>query len=253
MHGRNNSYASSTMSRAGSISSRPPGSHTASVGTRSGLSRPNSALGLRKAHPSIQRPATSLDTYAEDSAGTVLPQKRKGMQSSFLSFPSSCPIGPWDSDAFGLLYDGWRKVSLVASETAPEELNGLDQSSQLVLVDSNDSEPSKLSPLFKIPSKPCSTQSVSPARTPKRTPKRPPPPQFLTKNSSVTCFDHTFDHNTDTEWNHEIRERSMDDMFRTFMDRMTQQGQDASGWKDSVEIYKSRSTFETTCADLQVL
>ncbi|KAJ6155196.1 hypothetical protein N7470_005762 [Penicillium chermesinum] len=202
-HARNNSHAASTMSRIGSTTARPtPGSYTASVGhgarPASALAHSNSSLGLRKPlGSSVQRPATSLDTHAEDGAGSVLPQKRKGVNHP-------------DQDSLKALLD--------PSNLPPKPPEAFQ----------NHATPSKS---YSVP--------MPPVRTP-RSPKRPPPPLFLTKDSSTPSSNQIFQNNVDTEWNHESRERNMDEMFMTFMTRMTQQGQEASGWKDSVEIYKSR-------------
>lgn len=251
MHGRNNSYASSTMSRVGSTTTRPtPGSYTASVGSgtrpASGLSRPNSALGLRKPQASsIQRPATSLDTHVEDGGPSVLPQKRKGTQFLSLDRVPSCPVGLPDSDSGLLLKDSLGTRTVPSEDTCHGFFASPDPPSQKCPAKSNAvaAAISSQFPQFPSPSKSLCSLPTSPTRTPRKTPRRPPPPLFLTKHSSVPAFDRKFDNHTDTEWNHESRERNMDEMFMTFMTRMTQQGQEASGWKDSVEIYKSRSAF----------
>ncbi|OQD70199.1 hypothetical protein PENDEC_c025G00521 [Penicillium decumbens] len=83
-HTRGNSFASSTMSRIGSTASRSTNgtfSNTMGYSGRpaSAMSRPNSALGARKLNgASIPRPATSLDTHAEDGASVL--GKRKGAE-----------------------------------------------------------------------------------------------------------------------------------------------------------------------------
>ncbi|KAJ5223982.1 kinesin-like protein klpA [Penicillium chermesinum] len=246
-HARNNSHAASTMSRIGSTTARPtPGSYTASVGhgarPASALAHSNSSLGLRKPlGSSVQRPATSLDTHAEDGAGSVLPQKRKGTQFSSINRSSSCPVAPEDSHRSGSICYGSTAKLLVPFEAGPKEgVNHPDQDSLKALLDPSNLPP-KPPEAFQNHATPSKSYSVPmpPVRTP-RSPKRPPPPLFLTKDSSTPSSNQIFQNNVDTEWNHESRERNMDEMFMTFMTRMTQQGQEASGWKDSVEIYKSR-------------
>ncbi|KAJ5668676.1 hypothetical protein N7462_009746 [Penicillium macrosclerotiorum] len=84
-HARGNSFASSTMSRPGSTTSRPTtGAFSATLGSSSRpasiVPRPHSSIGTRKLNsPSMIRPTTSLDTHAEDAAASVL-GKRKGSE-----------------------------------------------------------------------------------------------------------------------------------------------------------------------------
>ncbi|KAL4941290.1 hypothetical protein BDV06DRAFT_5437 [Aspergillus oleicola] len=80
-HARANSYASSTLTRSASAASRTRGPHSSST-----IGRPNSSLSTsrRPNGYSIPRPATSLDTHAEETSHKVL-GKRKG--------------GEWDQDA----------------------------------------------------------------------------------------------------------------------------------------------------------
>lgn len=85
------------------------------------------------------------------------------------------------------------------------------------------------------PTKSCRTPAVSPFRST----KKPPVPLFLTKYSSVTCFDHN--PGPEPEWDHDRREKSMEEMFAAFMTQMHQQGQQSSGLKEAVEVYKTRS------------
>ncbi|CEJ62275.1 Putative Kinesin motor domain protein [Penicillium brasilianum] len=83
-HARGNSYASSTMSRPGSTTSRPNNgtlSNTMGYGSRpaSAMSRPQTSLGTRKIHGSsisMARPATSLDHHADENAGSVLGKRK---------------------------------------------------------------------------------------------------------------------------------------------------------------------------------
>ncbi|KAJ5884400.1 hypothetical protein N7504_011972 [Penicillium tannophilum] len=80
-HARGNSFASSTMSRSGSTATRgmtPNFSATVGYGARgaSAMPRPATSFGGRRLNNSIQRPATSLDTHVDDSAGSVLGKRK---------------------------------------------------------------------------------------------------------------------------------------------------------------------------------
>lgn len=67
--------------------------------------------------------------------------------------------------------------------------------------------------------------------------RKQPTPMFLTKNSSVQVVNSRLD----TQWDHELREKQMNEMYETFMSRMNQQGHNSAGLKDSVDFYKTRS------------
>ncbi|GAB1213339.1 hypothetical protein ATERTT37_002488 [Aspergillus terreus] len=70
---------------------------------------------------------------------------------------------------------------------------------------------------------------------------------FLTKESSTTLFNYS----TGAEWDRETRERSMEEMFNTFISRVSQAGQESYGLKETVELYKSRvSELETSRKEL---
>ncbi|KAJ5108156.1 Kinesin-like protein klpA [Penicillium angulare] len=223
-HTRGNSFASSTISRSGSTASRPATNNfSATMGhnsrATSAMPRPQTSLGTRRLGNSIQRPATSLDTHIEDGAGSIL-GKRKGEQhprslSIFLSgLPGSSQNNSRIGDAQWSQSQGVAPVGIGLSTASPVQRV----------------QPSKV-PIL-TPSKPCEI-----AHSPRtRSPKRPPIPLFLTKNSHVTSFDH----NTDTEWNQDNREKQMDEMFNKIMARVNEQGHEATGLKDTVEIYKSR-------------
>ena len=62
-------------------------------------------------------------------------------------------------------------------------------------------------------------------------------PLFLTKDSSITSFDD----NIGTEWDHEIKEKTMDEFYAEFITRMNQHGQNSFGMKETLEMYKTRS------------
>lgn len=247
VHTRGNSFASSTISRSGSTASRPNANNfsaTMGYGSRgaSGMPRPQTSLGTRRTNNSIQRPATSLDTHDEDSAGSVL-GKRKGTQFSLsVSSSYSGPSGPPKSRSRGVRSP--RSASVAARPVGVESFKDhMTSSSTTMMMQKQPNDSSNLT----TPIKPLSMTGIprmsppKPFSTPRsptgRTPKRPPIPLFLTKESTLT----NPNHNSDTEWNQESREKHMDEMFQAFMSRMNQQGHETSGLKDTVEVYKSRS------------
>lgn len=256
-HTRGNSYASSTMSRTGSTASRSiTGGFSSTIGagsTRptSAMSRPASSIGARKLNgPSIPRPATSMDTRMDDVAGSVL-GKRKGMQFSYfscrvVSFPNGSPGGLdlWSGDK--------------ASSTADSQVARLSTKlSKISLAESGvpDGVPCPLPKQTSMDYKPFTqmrsgTISQVPIATPPKpqrtqfvprqcSPHKHPTPLFLTKNSSVQRFNSCLD----TQWDHDLREKEMDDIFDRLMSRMNQQGQNSAGLKESVDFYKTRSEW----------
>lgn len=258
-HARGNSFASSTMSRTGSTASRSTNgsfSATAGYGARptSAMSRPNPSLGARKLNgPALVRPATSLDTNAEDG-GSVL-GKRKGTHTNFPYSPSrifSCPTGSPEESHPSSRWIGLPQPAPIAGFEAAGACADLSKSALCGVTPGlacslppgnpwafgpNHSTPVRpVKPsMFPIvtPSKSRQTPSLSPSRSP----RKPPNPVFLTKDSSITSFDH----HLDTEWDRERREKNMEEMFAAFMSQMNQQGQQSTGLKETVEIYKSRS------------
>ena len=255
-HTHGNSFASSTMSRSGSKSSRTGFSATVGSGAHppSAISRPRTSLDTRKLqNSSIQRPATSLDTHTEEGAGSVL-GKRKGMR-SFHS-PHYIFFGPVLSP---ITLDGpawWNPYTHVVStpefgiaKAKPLDFSVFGDSTAL----SHNSSPGSCLVLDPKPDTPAGPGGLSKvlvdislksvqikSMSPRRMLKKPPIPWFLSKDSSLTSFDH----NTGTEWDQDTREKHMDEMFMAFMSRMNQQGQETSGLKDTVEIYKSRSKWQ---------
>ncbi|KAJ5613361.1 kinesin-like protein klpA [Penicillium lagena] len=160
MHNRGNSFASSTISRPGSTTTRPTnGSFSATVGygarPPSAISRPQSSLGATRKHagPSVSRPATSLATHSEET-GSVL-GKRKAVVDSARS-PS--PSRPKD----------FYKAPLPMSKVPVMETH--------------------VRPRYKTPSP-----------SPKRSIRKPQPLLFLRKDSSVQTFDHATDAEWDQE------------------------------------------------------
>lgn len=253
-HTRGHSYASSTISRTGSTTSRSSNtnfSSTIGYGGRpaSSLSRPQSSIGLRRPNAaSVPRPATSLDTHSEDG-GSIL-GKRKGMLplSLCLNRPS-CPPGPSPilppsgaldqvsrqpsipvfEDQFLEISQGISCLSIENSQRAPfaRSSSSLDPKPPLPWR----SQSMSAAPM-STPSKPTRTTSASPKKTPRKTPAT----TFLTKDSSLT----TFDNSLDAEWDQESREKRLEEMFTTVVSRMNQQGQDSFGLKETIEIYKNR-------------
>lgn len=247
-HARGNSFASSTMSRSGSTATRgttPNFSATVGYGARgaSAMPRPATSFGGRRLNNSIQRPSTSLDTHVDDSAGSVL-GKRKGMQPVLSSFTLRSSSGPYGSPG------------------EPDEIpshHGLPQPVPVPDFTSHFAAPLEQPITFSIATpvrgmspgssaarqtQSCSVPALTPSKPSKTTPsslgrssKKPQPPLFLSKNSFITNFDHL----PDTDWDQDSREKKMDDMMAQVMLRLNQQGHEASGLKDTVEIYKSRS------------
>lgn len=219
------------------------------------MSRPNSSLGARKPNgPSLARPATSLDTHAEDG-GSVL-GKRKGMPSSSLFFPSrslSCPLGPpvelrpdslWKHQTQQAPSSGFQPTGM-DTRLPGSALNGsLSQSEPCGSLNAENMERETVTPKpvqpSRVPTATPTKPSRAPAVSPSRSQKKPPVPLFLSRYSSVTSFDH----NSGAEWDQERREKNMEEMFAAFMTQMNQQGQQSSGLKETVGVYKSRSEFE---------
>ncbi|KAJ5987788.1 hypothetical protein N7481_002998 [Penicillium waksmanii] len=256
-HARGSSYASSTMSRSNSTATRSiKGGFSSTVGAgsmrpASSMARPASSIGTRKLNgSSISRPATSMDTRMDDATGSVL-GKRKGMQ--FSSFPHRVFPFPNGSRG-GLSLNGPRRKNTTSS-TAESQITSL--TTQFASVSFADSGVPDVvpCPLFKqppmdhtpfTPMRPGKASRIFPATPsqPQRTPfvhfnsstRKQPTPLFLTKNSSVQVFNSRID----TQWDHELREKQMNDMFETFMSRMNQQGHNSAGLKESVDFYKTR-------------
>ncbi|KAJ5777619.1 hypothetical protein N7520_000865 [Penicillium odoratum] len=245
---RGNSFASSTMSRSGATSTRsmtPNFSATVGYNARgpSAMPRPQTSFGSRRLNASTHRPATSLDTHIDDHAGSVL-GKRKGMPpvssvpSAFHAFsgPHGSPAAPSGThSSYGVPQPAFtsifeppleesfsRSIAIATRATCPRTFPA-----PTPVKDTRKHRVPTLSP-----SRPCETPPVSP----RRSPKRPPIPLFLSKDSGVKFFDHL----PDTEWDQESREKNMEDMLKDFMTRVNQHGQESSGLKDTVELYKSR-------------
>ena len=254
-HTRGSSFASSTTSRIGSTTSRSiNGNFSNTMGysrPASAMSRPTSSLSARKPNgAAVPRPATSLDTHAEDGASVL--GKRKGMQ-PFPSSPSrsfSCPVGnPKDPHRSTT----WSEACQRVPKAAPGRYADLSYSAFR-----SDNPGSKTKPCFPNP-KDLDPKTPTPARpvrqtrvpipsptrscrtpssySPGPTPKTPPVPLFLSKNSTIKIFDHP----AGAEWNQERKEMDMENMLNQFMAKINEQGQQSSGLKDSVELYKSRS------------
>lgn len=50
----------------------------------------------------------------------------------------------------------------------------------------------------------------------------------------------TFNSSTGAEWDQESREKTMEDLMNTFVTKMSQAGQESTGMKEALELYKSR-------------
>ncbi|KAK9857890.1 hypothetical protein MYU51_020243 [Penicillium brevicompactum] len=261
-HSRGNSYASSTMSRSTAPASRNgPFSSTVGPGTRptSAMSRPQSSFnGRRPVGASIPRAASALDTHMEDTSPSVL-GKRKGMSQISLipTRAPSCPVGPVTPG----LDQGWNEASGIAAlfisegsvcsptpsiastipwsprTPVPREIHGTPKPPVLRNCASAAS-------LFTTPMRYDGTPSISP----RRPFKKPSIPVFLTKESTTRSFDHV----TGPEWDQDSREKSLDMLMTTFMEKMNQQGQASTGLKETVDLYKTRiSDLETSRDELK--
>lgn len=245
------------MSRTGSTSYRTtnsPFSATVGYGTRptSAMLRPQSSFGTRKPNgPSVPRPATSLDTHTEDGASVL--GKRKGMPISSVFFNSSafCPVAPtleprpnssWGHNPCSTTNSGLEEARM-SFPTNTRSGAGVHLASRYLQKDPQIS----LHSTCQIPVGPGQSPkdpAISPPKShrtpslsPRRTPAKPPTPSFLTKDSSVTSFNH----NIGAEWDQESKEKTMDEFFAAFMTRMNQQGQNSFGMKETLEMYKTRS------------
>jgi kinesin family protein C1 len=187
----------------------------------------------------------------DDATGSVL-GKRKGMQ--FFSFPHrvfSFPNGslgkissngPWNSDTTSSTADN--PITSLATQLASVSLadSGVPDVVPCPLFKQSPTDYTPFNPMR--PGKASRGKHATPSQ-PQRTPfvpfnsstRKQPAPIFLTKNSSV----HVFNSCIDTQWDHELREKHMNDMFEVFMSRMNQQGQNSAGLKESVDFYKTRS------------
>jgi hypothetical protein len=82
---------------------------------------------------------------------------------------------------------------------------------------------------------------ISPSSPPKQPnyllrKKRPPSPEFLTKDTTIKSFNVSIG----GEWDQDEREQNLESLFETFVSRISQQGQESSGLKEALEVYKSR-------------
>ncbi|KAJ5627271.1 hypothetical protein N7528_004698 [Penicillium herquei] len=244
VHARGNSLNSSTVSRSGSTTTRPTPNFSASTmsyGSRgmSGMPRAQTSFGTRRPN-SLQRPAASLNTHVEDSAGSIL-GKRKGTRSSSFSFsPFSGPLRTLENHSG---HNGLRRSASVGVESDEKVFD--DDSSEASFVTAQPAHPEDNSAIIPVkaaprsrlpiltPSKPCRVPSPPPQKSPSKAPR---PPKYLRKSTFLI----NPDYHADNEWNHESKEKDMTEIFQTFMLKMNQQGQEASGLKDAIDVYKSR-------------
>lgn len=209
------------------------------------MSRPQTSLGTRKLHASsisISRPATSLEHHQDENVGSVL-GKRKGMQPLFSSIRSSfCPNGPMDPHLHAPRLKESRSVSISGMDPkrmaqGSPMMNPLSTqkiSSDVGPTESTPARPGKrCNPPIPKPSKPVPLSPVSPQRKSKRAPI----PCFLSKESTVTNFFRPLD----SEWDQEMKEKTMEEIMARVFSRVNQSGQESQGLKEAVEIYKARS------------
>jgi kinesin family protein C1 len=60
---------------------------------------------------------------------------------------------------------------------------------------------------------------------------------FLSKESTVTNFNRPLD----SEWDQEMKEKTMEEIMARVFSRVNQSGQESQGLKEAVEVYKARS------------
>ncbi|GKZ32231.1 kinesin-like nuclear fusion protein [Aspergillus brasiliensis] len=244
VHTRANSHSSSTLTRSTTTSTRSKGTISGVPGARphTSMSRSHSVASSRRPNGhGIPRPATSLDTHdEEDSAATVL-GKRKGRpapcfaRSSAANFRAPChtssnrALRKWPNTSPETLLC----ASLKELDLEPSHIDTLDFAplpSQALV----GSLPSMITTVT-TPVKPASHKLLSPKKHSAR--KKPPPlPQFLTKDSAIE----TFNSSTGAEWDQESREKTMEDLMKTFVTKMSQAGQESTGMKEALDLYKSR-------------
>jgi hypothetical protein len=85
------------------------------------------------------------------------------------------------------------------------------------------------------PSKPDPPASTSP----KLRSQKPPIPLIFSKESTITNFDRPLD----SEWDQEMKEKTMEDIMARVFSRVNQSGQESQGLKEAVEVYKARSEW----------
>lgn len=117
----------------------------------------------------------------------------------------------------------------------PSSLNTRGKSNDAGPIESTPARPGQRSkfPIF-TPSKPVQPPSVSPLR---KSSKRAPIPLFLSKESTVTNFNRPLD----SEWDQEMKEKTMEEIMARVFSRVNQSGQESQGLKEAVEVYKARS------------
>lgn len=103
----------------------------------------------------------------------------------------------------------------------------------------SESTPARLGQRSKVPiltpSKPTHPSPVSPHRKSRRAPTL----AFLSKESTVTNFNHLLD----SEWDQEMKEKTMEEIMARVFSRVNQSGQESQGLKEAVEVYKARSEW----------
>lgn len=258
-HGRANtlSASSSAYPRAASTSSRNgPFSSTVRPGTRhpsSGLKRPHSSLESRKkVGPATTRPATSLDTHAEEHTGNES-KRGNGRRHSHLYSPFF--FHPWHfSGRYG---DSFRNsVGLetallggVAQDPAGEDLALCTTLHNLTLT---------ATPTRNMVAKPPVTyqegpRKPSPSKIPTPTPRRQVRSRrlsvspkhssqshtllpYLCKDSSVRAFNYS----TGNEWDIDNRSKALEEVVQVFYSRLNQAGESSYVLKEAVDMYKSQ-------------
>lgn len=253
-HNRNTSLSSSLSSRTSSSRTTSNSSFSATVGPGSqppshGNPRPQTSFGFRKAGgSSVPRPATSLDTHDEDTSGSQVLGKRKGMQ---LSHKSHFHLSPGYYDKYMNYTADWspRPSRLPVPEASTVRKRDTSLSAMmgnLTLTETQAPVDYTQNPCqtkkqvrntlhSHVPkalhhSRSCSLVTPSPSPTKHRSPQRHPPRivPFLTKDSNTKA------------WDHESRLQDFEQVCDALFARMSQAGQDSYGLKETVELYKSR-------------
>ncbi|KAI2866008.1 hypothetical protein CBS63078_2638 [Aspergillus niger] len=244
VHTRTNSHSSSTLTRSATTSTRSKGTISGVPHARphTSMSRSHSVASSRRPNGhGIPRPATSLDTHdEEDSAATVL-GKRKGRPTPCFVRSAAIFRAPCNMSSNRALRKSSNTSPATLLCTSLKELD-LEPSP----IDTLDSAPlpshgaptgslSSRITAVTTPVKPAPNKILSPKKHSAR--KKPPPlPQFLTKDSAIE----TFNSSTGAEWDQESREKTMEDLMNTFVTKMSQAGQESTGMKEALDLYKSR-------------
>lgn len=225
------SVSNSSFSSSGGFGGRPPSAQANRPSTAMSKSR------LQQPTATPSRSSTSLDVHPE----TAAVGKRKGRIPFRLNF-RSCAEEEMDQRINGgydplLNYDSTRvscpprkslwEVSLNAA------MKNLTHDSKVVL--DAPSTPSQIPK--RVPSALNASEALSPSKSPQKTPK--PLPKFLNRDSNTTIA-----------WDTKGRLEDMEQMCSEFKEKVDGANVESNGLKDTLTIYKSRSTSGLTLTAL---